>query len=74
MSAKECSYRIHPSLKAAVLSNDTHILLGPPPGTLTPSQPTAEGEELSVQTADDTATHKLKVEKNVYFDVRILNK
>jgi plastocyanin len=62
------------SLKAAVLSNGTHILLGPPPGTLTPSPPTAEGEELTIQMAGDTATHKVKVEKNVYFDIRILNK
>jgi hypothetical protein len=62
------------SLKGAVLSNGTHILLGPPPGTLTPSQPTTEKEELTIQIAGDTATHMVKVEKNVYFDVRILNK
>jgi plastocyanin len=62
------------SLKTAVLSNGTHILLGPPPGTLTPNQPTTEGEELTIQMAGDTATHRVKVEKNVYFDVRILNK
>jgi hypothetical protein len=62
------------SLKAAALSNGTHILFGPPLGTLMPNQPTTEGEELTVQMAGDTATHRVKVEKNVYFDVRILNK
>lgn len=62
------------SLKAAVLSNGTHILLGPPPGTLVPSQPTAEKEELTIQMAGDSITHKVKVDKNVYFDIRILNK
>jgi plastocyanin len=62
------------SLKAAVLSNGTHILLGPPPGTLNPNQPTTDGEELTVQITGDTGTHKVKVNKNIYFDVRILNK
>lgn len=62
------------SLKAAVLTNGTHILLGPPPGTLKPSEPTTEKEELTIQMAGESVTHKVKVEKNIYFDVRILNK
>jgi hypothetical protein len=61
-------------LKAAVLSNGTHILFGPPPGTLNPTAPTTDGEELSVKLAQDTAVHKLTVDKSIYFDVRILNK
>jgi plastocyanin len=62
------------ALKAAVLSNGTHILFGPPPGTLNPTAPTTDGEELSVKLAQDTAVHKLTVDKSIYFDVRILNK
>jgi hypothetical protein len=29
---------------------------------------------LTIQMAGDSLTHKVKVEKNIYFDVRILNK
>ena len=62
------------TLKSAVLSNGTHILLGPPLGILTPNPPTSEGEELTVQLANETTTHKAVVDKNIYYDVRILNK
>lgn len=62
------------ALKAAVLSNGTHILLGPPPGTLTPNAPSTDGEELTVQLPNETTIHKVTVEKSIYFDVRILNK
>jgi hypothetical protein len=33
-----------------------------------------EGEELTIQMAGETAMHKVKVDKNIYFDIRILNK
>jgi plastocyanin len=62
------------ALSAAVLSNGTHILLGPPPRTLIPVPPTAEGEQLTVHFANETLNHTVVVEKDVYFDVRILNK
>jgi plastocyanin len=62
------------ALRAAVLSNGTHILMGPPPGTLTPKAPTTDGEELTVRLGSETTTHKITVDKSIYFDVRILNK
>jgi hypothetical protein len=55
------------SLKAAVLSNGTHILIGLPPGTLKPIEPTTEGEELTIQIPGDSTTHKVKVEKKHLF-------
>ena len=61
------------ALRAAVLSNGTHILLGPPPRTLTPTPPTANGEELTIQLANETATHKVVAQTSIYFDVQILN-
>ena len=61
------------ALRAAVLSNGTHILLGLPPRTLTPTPPTANGEELTIQLANETATHKVVAQTRIYFDVQILN-
>ena len=61
-------------LKTATLSNGTHILLSPPPNTLKPRMPLQENEEIEVQFAGSTETHKLVVGKLIYFDVRILNK
>ena len=62
------------TLKTAVLSNGVHIVLAPPPGTLTPQPPTADGEELMVLLEGDATPHKVKIDKNIYFDIRILNK
>ena len=62
------------ALRAAVLSNGTHILLGPPPRILTPTPPTANGEELTIQLANETATHTVVAQTSIYFDVQILNR
>jgi plastocyanin len=62
------------ALRVAVLSNGTHILLGPPPRTLSPTPPTADGEELTIQLANETETHKVVAKTSIYFDVQILNR
>jgi plastocyanin len=62
------------TIRTAVLSNGTHILLSPPVGVLNPREPMKEDEELEVQIAGIGGTNKLVVGKLIYFDVRILNK
>jgi plastocyanin len=62
------------ALRVAVLSNGTHILLGPPPQTLSPTPPTADGEELTIQLANETESHKVVAKTSIYFDVQILNR
>jgi plastocyanin len=61
-------------VRTAVLSNSTHLLLGPPTGTLNPQEPLKENEELEVLIAGDPTPRKLTIGKLIYFDVRILNK
>ena len=62
------------TLKTAVLANDTHLLLSPPPHTLNPRPPFDVDEELLVTIEGVAGVHRVKVAQHVYFDVRILNK
>jgi hypothetical protein len=46
-----------------VLNDGTRILPGPPPGILSPNPPTADGEELTIQLANETVTHTVVTDK-----------
>jgi plastocyanin len=62
------------TLKVAVLSNSTHILLSPPVGSINPTPPLREGEELTVRIGSDKTTRRLLVGKSIWYDFRILNR
>jgi plastocyanin len=62
------------TLKVAVLTNSTHILLSPPVGSINPTPPLAEDEQLSVLVGSDTALRQMTVGKSIWYDFRILNR
>lgn len=62
------------TLKVAVLSNSTHMLLAPPVGSLNPSLPLNEGEQLSVHIGSEKEIRQLIVGKSIWYDFRILNR
>ena len=62
------------TLKVAVLSNSTHMLLAPPVGSLNPSLPLNDGEQISVHIGAEKQVRQLTVEKSLWYDFRILNR
>ncbi len=61
-------------MEAAALSNSTHILLAPPVGSLNPTPPLADGEQISITVGTDTTLHAVTVKKSIWYDFRILNR
>jgi plastocyanin len=61
------------TLRTAILSNGTHVVLSPPVGTLNPKEPLNENEEIEIQLAGERILHKIIVGRLIYFDVRIIN-
>lgn len=62
------------TFKTAVLNNSTHVIMSPPARTLNPTEPLEEDEEIEILVPGDASTHKIRIGKTIYFDVRILNK
>jgi len=62
------------TIRTAVLSNSTHVLLAPPVGTINPVEPLTAGEVLDVLLEGDSVPHQLTVGRTIFFDTRIINR
>jgi plastocyanin len=62
------------TLKTAVLSNSTHILMSPPVKSMNPTPPLHDGDEITVFVGDDKTPRKLTVGKSIWHEFRILNR
>jgi plastocyanin len=62
------------TLKTAVLSNSTHLVLAPPFGTLNPTPPLADGEQVEVLIGSDPTLRKITIGHSIWYEFRIINR
>jgi plastocyanin len=62
------------SIAAAVLNDNTTILLGPPTGSINPEAPLQAGEVVPVVIEGDGQQRELKIGPTIFYDHRILNR
>ena len=62
------------TLKTAVLTNSTHILLSPPVHSINPEPPLADDEVIDIYIGADKQMHQVTVDRSIWYDFRILNR
>jgi hypothetical protein len=62
------------TLKTAVLSNSTHMVLAPPVGTINPTPPLSDGEDVDILIGNDPTLRRVTIGHSIWYEFRILNR